>query len=164
MDIGKNTIYFAKVRPGGIIPDKKEENAGYDLFPEFEADFIIIQPNEIKLIPSGIASAFHSDFVLIVKERSSTGSKGMSVRMGVIDSGYRGEIIVGINNTNSMPVIITKDKSFSDSNFIIHNYHKAIAQAILVPVPKMQVREVTYEDLMLFESERKTSFLGASDK
>jgi dUTP pyrophosphatase len=164
MDIKSDTIYFAKVNPEGIIPKKRGEDAGYDFYSNFEEESIIIQPNEIKLISTGIASAFHYSYVLIVKERSSTGAKGMAIRMGVIDSGFRGEILIGINNTNNKPIIITKDKNFKDKNYIIHFYNKAIAQGILVPIPKMKIREVKYNELLNFDSKRKKSFLGASRK
>ena len=159
-----DTIYFAKVNSGGIIPQKRDEDAGYDFYPNFEEESMIIKQNEIKLIPTGIATAFHNNYVFIVKERSSTGSRGMSVRMGVIDSGYRGEIIIGINNTNCKPIIITKNKNFKDENYIIYPYDKAIAQGILVPIPKMKTQEVTYDELLAFTSERQKSSLGASGK
>jgi len=164
MEIKNDVIYFAKVKSGGIIPEKRDEDAGYDFYPNFDNDFLIINPNEIVFVPTGIASAFSSSYVLIVKERSSTGAKGMSVRMGVIDSGYRGEIMIGINNTNNKPIKITKDFNLKEDNYIIHPYNKAIAQGILLPVPKLKLQEVSYNDLLEFESERKKSFLGASGK
>lgn len=164
MDFDSSTIYFAKTKPNAIIPSKREEDAGYDLYSCFDADHIIIEPNTITLIPTGIATAFASDYVLIVKERSSTGAKGLSVRMGVIDSGYRGEIILGINNTNNKPIIITKNDNFNDDRYIVHFYKKAIAQGVLIPIPKLKKKEVQYDVLLQFESERKKTSLGASGK
>ena len=164
MNIKTDTIYFAKVKSDGIIPMKRDEDAGYDFYPNFNQESIVIKPNEIKLISTGIASAFYKRYVLIIKERSSTGSKGMAIRMGVIDSGFRGEILIGINNTNSKPIIITKDENFKDQNYIIHLYTKAIAQGILVPIPKMKTLEVNYTELLKFDSKRKKSSLGSSDK
>ncbi|ACF45693.1 deoxyUTP pyrophosphatase [Prosthecochloris aestuarii DSM 271] len=164
MELKNHVIYFAKNKSGGIIPKKREEDAGYDFYPCFDEQFIIINPNEIVLVPTGISSAFNSNFVLIVKERSSTGAKGMSVRMGVIDSGYRGEIMIGINNTNSKPIKITKGSHHKEDNYIIHPYNKAIAQGILLQIPKMNIQEVSYDELLKFESARKKSFLGASGK
>lgn len=164
MHIRSNTIYFAKVNPNAVMPYKRDEDAGYDFYPSFNETSIVIQPNEIKLIPTGIASAFPKKLVLIIKERSSTGAKGMAIRMGVIDSGFRGEIMIGINNIVKKPIIITKDESFSDGNYIIHYYSKAIAQGILIPIPKMKILEVEYSELLKFDSKRKKSFLGASGK
>ena len=164
MNIDLHTILFARVQPDAIIPSKRDEDAGYDLYCNFKDESIIIQPNTIALIPTGIAVAFNSDYVLIVKERSSTGAKGMAVRMGVIDSGYRGEIVIGINNTNNKPIVITKDKNYKNEDCIIHLYAKAIAQGVLIPIPSVKVKEVTYEELLTIKSERGTSLRGASEK
>jgi dUTP pyrophosphatase len=164
MHIRTNTIYFAKVNSDAIITNKRDEDAGYDFYPNFRETSIVIQPNEIKLIPTGIASAFNKNFVLIIKERSSTGTKGMSIRMGVIDSGFRGEILIGINNTVKKPIIITKDESFADGNYLIHYYTKSIAQGILIPIPKMKIQEIEYSELLKVDSKRKKSFLGSSGK
>ena len=41
-----------------------------------------IEPHETVLVPTGIASAFSSDYVAIIKERGSTGSKGIGQRCG----------------------------------------------------------------------------------
>lgn len=83
-------LYWAKVREDAQIPSKRQEDAGYDLYPCFEEDFMRIDPLHTVLIPLGVASAFDDNYVLFLKERGSTGVKGMSVRAGVIDSGYRG--------------------------------------------------------------------------
>ena len=160
MKIRKNIIYFAKTHPDAIIPSKNVEDAGYDFFPNFTNDYVIIYPSEIKKIPTGIASAFSSKYVLIIKEKSSTGNKCMSIRMGVIDSGYRGEINIGINNTTNKPIMITKDRNFKDEKYIIYPYAKAIAQGILLLIPKMNVKEVSYNKLSTFISERMDKSSG----
>jgi len=167
MEIKDNVIYFSKVlRDDAIIPSKREEDAGFDIYACFEASEIIINPHQIVMIPTGIATAFPRNYVLIIKERSSTGSKGMSVRMGVIDSGYRGEIFIAINNTSSKTIVIKKDDSLykENENDVIYDYKKAIAQAILIPIPKVQSEEISYDKLKEFSSERATSLLGASGK
>jgi dUTP pyrophosphatase len=167
MEIKDNVIYFSKVSGNdAIIPSKREEDAGFDIYACFEASEIIISPHQIIMIPTGIATAFSNNYVLIIKERSSTGSKGMSVRMGVIDSGYRGEIFIAINNTSSKTIVIKKDDSLyeENENDVIYDYKKAIAQAILIPVPKVQSKEISYDELKEFSSERAASFLGASGK
>ena len=147
----ENTILFAKVNSKAIIPSKEEENGGYDIYACFEEDFMLIQPHEIKMIPTGIASAFDSKYVMILKERGSSGTKGMATRCGVIDSGYRGEWFVPINNTTDNPIIISK---FNEEETIkklyriiaqypyvptIYPYEKAICQALLLPVPNVKV-------------------------
>lgn len=195
-----NDLIFAKVRPSAIIPTKKDENAGYDIYANFEEDFMVIPPHSTKLIPTGIASATTDNYYLQVHERGSTGSKGMKYGAGVIDSSYRGEIFICINNTNNVEIVISKltldeliekygetedfyegeyvflrygdDKydyaCLADSKYdnisIIHPYDKAIAQLIVHEVPKMNVREITYEELIAIPSERGSGALGSSGK
>ena len=95
------TVKFARVRPTAIIPTKRDEDAGFDIYADFEDDFIIIDPHTTTLIPTGIASACDADYCFILKERGSTGSKGIAQRCGVIDSGYRNEWFVPITNTTN---------------------------------------------------------------
>lgn len=104
----ENDLVFAKVKSNAIIPTKDLENAGYDIYACFEEDYMIIPPYSTKLIPTGIASATSDKYYLQVHERGSTGSKGMKYGAGVIDSSYRGEIFVCINNVNNKGIIISK--------------------------------------------------------
>jgi dUTP pyrophosphatase len=103
-----NDLVFAKVKPNAIIPTKENENAGYDIYACFEDEYMIIPPHSTRLIPTGIASAVSDKYYLQVHERGSTGSKGMKYGAGVVDSSYRGEIFVCINNINSTEIIISK--------------------------------------------------------
>lgn len=78
----KNSVYFAKIKDEAIIPSKIEENGGYDIYACFEEDYIEIPPHEIVMIPTGITTAFSNEYVFVLKERGSTGTKGMAVRSG----------------------------------------------------------------------------------
>ncbi len=157
-------ILFAKVRPEAIIPSKKEENAGYDIYACFDEKELFIAPHETKLVPTGIACALHPKWYFQVEERGSTGSKGIKKSAGVIDAGYRGEIFVAITNTNTRTLVISKDENAKErlGNCIIYPYTKAIVQLILHEVPVMDVKEISYEDLLKIPSERKTGALGSS--
>lgn len=84
----KKRLYWAQVRPGAIIPTKKEEDAGYDLYACIEKN-ILIKPHQTVMLPTGVATAFSKSYVMILKERGSTGTEGIAQRSGVIDSGYR---------------------------------------------------------------------------
>jgi len=175
-NIDNNVIKFAKVKPNAIIPSKKDEDAGYDIYACFDEDFIIIEPHTIKMIPTGIASAFSDDYVMVLKERGSTGTKGMAIRAAIIDSGYRGEWFVPINNTTDNFIIISKlnrnelkelkldDSIPLNSTTTVYPYSNAIGQALLLPVPKVKVEEISYEDLKEIESSRGTGALGSSGK
>ena len=167
MKIGRDDLYFAKVKPDAITPSKRDEDGAYDLYACFDEDYMVIAPHTTKLVPTGIATAFSSDYVAIVKERGSNGSKGIAQRSGVIDSGFRGEWFCPLTNTNDVPVIIAKKHAVSDivvENAIVYPYEKGIAQFIMVEVPKMNTYEIPYEDLQKFESERGTGCLGSSKK
>ena len=106
--LSENDLAFAKVRSDAIIPTKDEENAGRDVYANFEEDYMIIPPHTTKLIPTGIASALHSKYEIRLRDRGSNGSKGIHVNAGSIDSGYRGEWFVAWCNTTSEVVILSK--------------------------------------------------------
>lgn len=171
-------VKFAKVRPDAKIPSKRDEDMGFDIYACFDEDYIVIKPHETKLIPTGIASACDSDYGFVVFERGSTGSKGIARRCGVIDSGYRNEWFIGLTNTTDKMLFISKwsakdtyidyygyeiDEMKSMKNFI-YPYSKAIAQALVFPVPKTEVEEIPYEELMNIPSERGMGMLGSSSK
>ena len=164
----ETTIKFAKVKPNAIIPSKRNEDMGYDIYACFEENYITIAPHETKLIPTGVASACDKEYGFIIKERGSTGSKGIAVRCGVMDSNFRGEWFVALTNTTNKPLFLLnpnyKDKEFIPYSHFVYDCTKAIAQAVLVPVPLTTIEEITYEELKEIESERGDGMLGSSNK
>ena len=163
-----NHLFFAKVKEGAVIPTRSFPSAGYDVYACFDEDYLVINSHETKLVPTGIASAFSSDYVAILKERGSTGSKGMGERAGVVDADYRGEWFACISNHNNVPIVIAKENielPLLYKNAIVYPYKKAICQALLVPVPKFTEYEITYDDLKNnFVTERGDGCLGSSRK
>ena len=158
-------IKFAKVHPNAIIPSKRDEDMGFDIYACFDEDYIVINPHETKLIPTGIASACDSDYGFLLRERGSTGSKGIALRAGVIDSGYRNEWFVGLTNTTDNILYISKLNKKEHSVYsIVYPYSKAIAQALIVPVPKTKIDELSYDELKAIKSERGMGALGSSNK
>lgn len=169
-EVNKNRILFSKLKDSAIIPTKREEDGAFDVYACFDKDYMILQPHETKMIPTGLASAFSSNYVAILKERGSNGSKGIGQRAGVVDSGYRGEWFVPLTNHNDVNVIIKK-KDYMVSNddvfglpYIEYPYEKAITQCIMVEVPKLTIDEVTMDELLSYTSERGTGALGSSGK
>lgn len=187
-------VKFAKVRPDAKIPSKRREDMGFDIYACFDEDYIEISPHETKLIPTGIASSCNPEYGFLLRERGSTGSKGIALRCGVIDSGYRNEWFVGLTNTTDKEIFISKldtkelyEKVYpdgwtvhdytGDANIeykmstedyskvvLIYPYAKAIAQALIIPVPEVEVDEISYEDLLVIPSERGLGALGSSEK
>ena len=166
------TVKFAKVRPTAKIPTKRVEDAGYDIYADFEEPFILINPHETVMIPTGIASACDTDYCFVLKERGSTGTKGIAQRCGIIDSGYRDEWFVPITNTTDDYIMIAKSDDVNTDVFgsipmkkiIRYPYEKAICQALVIPVPTVDVEEYTYEELLAIPSSRGTGALGSSGK
>ena len=171
-------VKFAKIHPNAIIPSKRDEDMGFDIYACFDKNYIIIEPHETKLIPTGIASACNPKYGFLLRERGSTGSKGIALRCGVIDSGYRNEWFIALTNTTDKRLFISKlneedtyKKYYGDSlggyyiseNFV-YPYSKAIAQALVVPIPKVDIEEISYEELKTIESERGMGALGSSNK
>ena len=174
--MNNSKLYFARLRQDVIIPSKRKEDGAFDIYANFNEPYLIIQPHDTVMVPTGLISAFSSDYVAILKERGSTGSKGIGQRCGVIDSGYRGEWFIPLTNHNNKPLLIEKDKDrfFIDKefnsveckkdDFIIYPYEKAICQVIMVEVPKLSIEELTEEEILNFKSERGTGKLGSSKK
>ncbi len=177
MIVYDNEIYFAKVNKDAIIPSKKDEDAGYDIYACFAEDFFVIDSFSTKAIPTGIASALSKKYYVQIEERGSTGKIGMKKSSGVIDSGYRGEWFIMTYNANSKPLVITKTpaeelaenfeingKVYSKAQVVLYPYTKAICQAVLHEVPQLEVKEISFEDLQKIESERGSTCLGESGK
>lgn len=106
--ISNDDVFFAKIHPDAIIPTKREEDAGRDVYACFDEDYMVIPQHTTKLIPTGIASAMSSKYEIRLRDRGSNGSKGIHVNAGTIDSGFRSEIFVAWCNTNNKPVILSK--------------------------------------------------------
>lgn len=166
-------VKFAKVKEGAIVPSKRDEDMGFDIYACFDEDYMVLAPHETKLIPTGIASACDPEYGFLVFERGSTGSKGIARRCGVIDSGYRNEWFIGLTNTTNKVMFISKlseketyDKYYSDIMYesFVYPYSKAIAQVLVVPVPHTIVEEIPYDELCAIESERGMGALGSSNK
>lgn len=177
-------VKFAKVRPDAIIPSKRDEDMGFDIYACFDGSYMEIEPHETKLIPTGIASACDTKYGFLLRERGSTGSKGMALRAGVVEGSYRGEWFIGLTNTTEKTLVISKlDKRTTamlmchedeedfmlseyeiDECMFVYPYSKAIAQALVVPVPKVNTEEISYEDLKAIPSERGCGALGSSGK
>lgn len=50
------------------------------------------------------------------------------------------------------------------AGIIVYPYEKAIAQLLVIPVPKVDVEEYTYEELKAIPSKRGMGALGSSGK
>ena len=176
-EVKGNELYFARIRESAIIPTKKLEDAGYDVYSNFEEDYFVIEPHQTRGIPTGIATAFSSKYYFQVEEKSSFAKMGIKKSGGVIDSGYRGEYFIMTYNTNDKPFVISKKtaeevgesfvvngKEYKTADVILHPYKKSICQLVIQEVPVMEEKEISYEELQGIVSERGTGRFGSTGK
>ena len=95
-----------KLNDRAVIPTYGSEfSAGADLYA-CEGEEIVIKAGETRLIHTGIAMEIPCGYVGLVYARSGLASKrGLAPanKVGVIDSDYRGEIMVALYNQSGAP-------------------------------------------------------------
>ena len=94
-------VKIKKLRENAIVPTYGSEfAAGTDLYACLDGA-VSIEPGETKLIPVGFAFEIPEGFAGFVYARSGLASKrGLAPanKVGVIDSDYRGEVMVALHN------------------------------------------------------------------
>lgn len=146
---------------------KRSGDAGYDLYAMSDRD-IVIKRHETVLVPTGERVAITDiDIVGFIKERGSTGSIGMKVSAGVIDSNFRGHIFVAIYNTRNKRIVITdRVEKVKETPFTIYYpMSKAIAQIVLLKMPDVTVNSVDDEvfERDYMNTERGENMLGSTN-
>ncbi len=159
-------ILFAKVRPGAVIPSKREEDSDYDLYACFEEEEFVIPAFSTRLIPTGLISAFDSGLGVKFEERGSNTKWCGIVQAGVIDSGYRGEWLCAMYNGNPVPVHLSKktDEVLRLPDRVMVPYSKAICQFHVREIPRMSIEEASPDEVLAVASERGAGRLGSSGK
>lgn len=108
-------------------------------------------PGETVIIPSGIAIGIHDpSLVAILAPRSGLGIKHgivLANTIGIIDSDYQGEIMVGLRNQGSSPYTVQPGER--------------ICQMLFMPVVQATLRVVT---AFSEESERGAGGFGSTGK
>ena len=101
-----STIAVKKLRPNACLPTYGTEfSAGADLYACLESP-VTVDPGQTVAIPTGIAMEVPVGCAGLVYARSGLGVKrGLAPanKVGVIDSDYRGEIMVMLHNHGSVP-------------------------------------------------------------
>jgi len=123
------------------------EDLGYDIYAASE---ISIASRNHGVVATGIAIEITEDhgrpMGALLRDKSSMAAKRMVLTGGVIDSGYRGEIRVLIENLGDLPATI----------------HAGDKIANLIPYPVLTAEVRVVEELA--ESKRKTGGFGSSGK
>ena len=124
------------------------EDLGYDLFA---LEGAALAPRATVKVRTGIAvearnPATGAPLGLLVRDRSSMAARGIATTAGVIDAGYRGEILVLMTNLGEAPIELKAGEK--------------IAQMIPVPVLTGAVEEVE----SLEDSARAEKGFGSSGR
>ncbi len=140
-------IKFQKLDFTAQIPTKAHfSDAGFDL----TATSMHHDTNNCIVYGTGLAVEIPQGYVGLVFPRSSIARKEilLSNAVGVIDSGYRGEIMAKFKMT----------KDYLDESQDYYAVGDRIAQLIIIPIPDIEFKEC----LMLSESTRGANGYGST--
>jgi len=117
---------FRRMRPEGLLPAAQHPgDAGLDLRSAVDA---VVAPGERVMIPTGIAVAIPDGHAGLVLPRSGLASRqGLTLANapGLIDAGYRGEIVCAVVNLDrTETVTIAKGDR--------------VAQLVIVAIPEVK--------------------------
>lgn len=120
-------LLATKLSETAVLPEKAHgTDAGIDFFSNEEVE---IGPYDNAKVGTGIAVAIPEGYCLVIKDRSGLATKTRTcVVAGVIDEAYRGQVIVAYENHGPDPLKISRGMK--------------IAQALLLPVPAVEIEEV----------------------
>jgi len=138
-------LKIKRLHSDAVVPKyAHEDDAGFDLFSV--KDFTI-KKGERAAVPTGIAMEIPEGCVGLIWDKSGLAIKhGIKTIAGVIDSMYRGEVLVGVIN-------------FGESDYTFLKGHK-IAQMIIQKKEKVDFKEV--KDLS--ETKRGDGGFGSTGK
>lgn len=142
---GNLNLKIKKLDREATLPDYAYfGDAGLDLYSNAD---ILIKASEREIIPTGVAIEIPDGHVGLIWDKSSLGIKEILKTLGgVIDSGYRGEVKVGMINLSKKDFQIVRGQK--------------IAQMIIQKKESIIIEEVND----LSESERSKKGFGSSDK
>ncbi|HEX7527198.1 MAG TPA: dUTP diphosphatase [Gaiellaceae bacterium] len=139
-------LAIKKVRSNAVVPVRAYAgDAGLDLS---SCERVELAPGERALVPTGLAVAIPEGYAGYVQPRSGLASKhGISIvnTPGLVDSGYRGELLVNLVNTDRA------------ESFVVEPGMR-IAQLVILELPEVELVEVDE----LPESERGVRGFGSS--
>ena len=139
-----------KLHQKAVVPHYATEgSAGLDLTVISDEDTIIIPYQSTMLCRTGLAFEIPKGYVGLIYIRSSVGSKldlVLSNQVGVIDSDYRGEVMLPLRNLGRSARVI--------------NSGTRIAQMVITPINQVDI-EVAEE---LSETKRGVGGFGSTGK
>ena len=129
--INQTKVKLKKLNENAKIPTYGSPfSAGADLYACIDTD-LVIEPQTTVLVKTGLAMELPEGLVALIYARSGLASKrGLAPanKVGVIDSDYRGEIMVALHNHSNQPQTISP--------------FERIAQMVVTPYVKCDFEEV----------------------
>lgn len=123
-------LEFQRLRPDAVLPERAYAgDAGLDLVA---CERVKLGPGERAVVPTGLAVAIPEGYAGFVQPRSGLAARnGITIvnTPGLVDSGYRGEILVILLNTDT------------DEPFTVEPGMR-IAQLVLLQLPETELVEV----------------------
>lgn len=120
------TVKLKKLNQNAIVPKYGTPYAaGADLYA-CEGKDVLVEPHQTVFIHTGIAIAIPDGMVGLIYARSGLASKrslAPANKVGVIDSDYRGEIIVSIHNHGDVAQIVADKERIAQ--LVIAPYYTA---------------------------------------
>lgn len=144
-------VKIKKLHPDAVIPFySKKGDCGMDL----TATSVSADDDGNYVYGTGLACEIPLGYVGLLFPRSSNSKKAMllSNSIGVIDSGYRGEIILKFK-----PSLVCPSKTSKNG---IYEVGERVGQIIIIPYPEIQFEEVSE----LSETERGDGGFGSTGK
>jgi len=118
-----------------------EHDAGVDLY---SSESFTLPSHTTTAVATGVAMEIPVGCVGLIRDRSSMGKQGIATLAGVVDAGYRGEVLVMLHNLNNGPIEFEAGAK--------------IAQMLILPVSTAPIVEVGE----LADSERGERGFGSS--
>ena len=98
-------VAIKKLHPDAVLPTYGSEfSAGADLYALVEGE-LVFQPGETKFVKTGLAMEIPEGYAGLIYARSGLASKrGLAPanKVGVVDSDYRGEVMVALHNHSTI--------------------------------------------------------------
>ena len=143
-------IKFKRLTKTSVIPTRATtSSAGLDLYADLGEGSIVIQPHSTNKVGTGLAMELPGGFAGFIFARSGLASKeGLRPAncVGLIDSDYRGELIVALHNDTD------------EAKMIAHG--DRVAQLVVMETPIMEIEEVDE----LEETSRSSGGFGSTGK
>jgi dUTP pyrophosphatase len=150
-------VKIKKLHPNAVIPTyAKSGDAGMDLV----ATKIIKDTPEQITYGTGLSMEIPEGFVGLVFPRSSIRKTGLQLSnsVGVIDSGYRGEIQATFNKVFGGERYYDETKNTEDTSNIFYKLGDRVCQIMIIPHPTIEFEEVDE----LSDTERGASGFGST--